>query len=66
MFSIQRWIGEKGKFFDVLEESAGQACKSVACLKAFLAASLHELLERAVDSCRDVSYVIFRVVLNAS
>ncbi len=36
MFSIQRLMGEEGKFFPLLQASAEQACQSVACLKQFL------------------------------
>lgn len=36
MFSIQRLLGEEGKFFPLLEASAEQACQSVTYLKEFL------------------------------
>ena len=38
MFSIQRLMGEDGKFFALLEASTEQACDSVRCLKEFLSA----------------------------
>jgi uncharacterized protein len=52
MFSIQRLMGEKGNFLELLEASAEQACQSAACLRKFLSKPPQERLE-ALEGAAD-------------
>lgn len=76
MFSLQRLLGKEDRFLDLLEACAKEAqnkmlnellrdlyTKPHDPLKVIFLKETYELLERAVDRCRDAGNVINQIVL---